>query len=143
ITIEEQDGSLMMNIQQWDAGFKPRTPAAQKMELTEIGDKRVKFKAVTEGPMTTLGYSLGADGSFNIEAGQPGGNVAKLALKKKEDRSPGLRSVRFGVPALGADRPPQRPADQHRAEPAGDGFGGGRDGPAQHEAAAADGRADG
>jgi len=83
ITIEEKEGSLMMNIQQWDAGFKPRSPEAQKMELVEIGDKRVKFKAITEGPMTTLGYSLGADGSFNIEAGQPGGSVAKLALKRK------------------------------------------------------------
>ena len=83
ITIEEKDGSLLMSIQQWDAGFKPRSPAAQKMELVEIGDKRVKFKAVTEGAMTTLGYSIGADGTFNIEAGQPGGNVAKLSLKAK------------------------------------------------------------
>lgn len=83
ITIEEKDGSLLMSIQQWDAGFVPRTPAAQKMELVEVGDKRVKFKAITEGPMTTLGYSIGADGSFNIEAGQPDGNVAKLALKAR------------------------------------------------------------
>ncbi|HWL62656.1 MAG TPA: DUF6265 family protein [Steroidobacteraceae bacterium] len=83
ITIEEKDGSLAMSIQQWDAGFKPRSPEAQKMELVEIGDKRVKFKAVTEGAMTSLGYSRGADGSFIIEAGQPGGNVAKLTLKGK------------------------------------------------------------
>lgn len=83
ITIEEKDGSLLMSIQQWDAGFVPRTPAAQKMELVEVGDKRVRFKAITEGPMTTLGYSIGADGSFNIEAGQPDGNVAKLALKAR------------------------------------------------------------
>lgn len=83
ITIEEKDGSLLMSIQQWDAGFKPRSPEAQKMELVEIGDKRVKFKAVSEGAMTTLGYSIGADGSFVIEAGQPGGNVARLTLKGK------------------------------------------------------------
>lgn len=83
ITIEEKDGSLLMNIQQWDAGFVPRTPAAQKMELVEVGDKRVKFKAITEGPMNTLAYSIGADGSFNIEAGQPDGSVAKLALKAR------------------------------------------------------------
>ena len=38
ITIEEKEGSLLMNIQQWNAGFVPRTPAAQKMELVEIGD---------------------------------------------------------------------------------------------------------
>jgi hypothetical protein len=83
ITIEEKDGSLMMSIQQWNAGFEPRSPAAQKMELVEIGDKRVKFKAVTEGAMTTLAYSRGADGSFNIEAGQPGGGVRTLSLKGK------------------------------------------------------------
>lgn len=83
ITIEEKDGSLVMAIQQWDAGFKPRSPEAQKMELVEIGDKKVKFKAVTQGTFTTLGYSLGADGTFNIEAGQPDGNTAKLVLKGK------------------------------------------------------------
>jgi hypothetical protein len=83
ITIEEKNGSLLMSIQQWNAGFEPRSPAAQKMELVEIGDKRVKFKAVSEGAMTTLGYSLGADGSFNIEAGQPGGSARTLSLKRK------------------------------------------------------------
>lgn len=83
ITIEEKDGSLAMSIQQWGSGFEPRTPVAQKMELTEIGDKHVKFKAVTEGSMTSLAYSLGADKTFTIELGQPGGNVSKLALKGK------------------------------------------------------------
>ena len=83
ITIEEKNGTLLMSIQQWNAGFEPRSPVAQKMELTEIGDKRVKFKAVTEGAMTTLAYSRGADGSFNIEAGQPGGGARTISLKGK------------------------------------------------------------
>jgi hypothetical protein len=83
ITIEEKAGSLVMSVQQWNSGFEPRTPVAQKLELAEIGDKRVKFKAVTEGSMTTLGYSRSADNTFSIEAGQPGGNVMKLALKAK------------------------------------------------------------
>jgi len=82
ITIEEKDGSLVMNLQQWNAGFEPRTPKAQKMELVEIGDKRVKFKAVTEGSMTSLGYSRSADNTFTIEAGQPNGSVMKLPLKR-------------------------------------------------------------
>lgn len=81
ITIEEKEGSLVMAIQQWDAGFKPRSPEAQKMELTEIGNKSVKFKALTEGAFTTLGYSIGADGAFVIEAGQPNGQNMKLTLK--------------------------------------------------------------
>src|SRR5690606_11153295 len=83
ITIEEKDGSLAMSIQQWDEGFKPRSPEAQKMELVEIGDKRVKFKAVTEGVMSKLTYNSGADVSLIIEAGHTGDNVAKLTLKGK------------------------------------------------------------
>jgi hypothetical protein len=83
ITIEEKDGSLAMRIQQWGAGFEPRSPSAQKMELVEIGNKRVKFKAVTEGAFQSLTYSLGADGTFNIE-GEQGGNVSKLTLKGKK-----------------------------------------------------------
>jgi hypothetical protein len=83
ITIEEKNGSLAMSIQQWGSGFEPRTPVAQKLELAEIGDKHVKFKAVTEGSMTSLAYSRSADNTFSIEMGQPNGNVAKLALKAR------------------------------------------------------------
>jgi hypothetical protein len=81
ITIEEKNGSLAMSVQQWNAGFEERSPVAQKLELVEIGDKRVKFKALTEGSMTTLAYSRGADNTFNIEMTQPGGAVVKAQLK--------------------------------------------------------------
>src|SRR5690606_5612095 len=84
ITIEEKNGSLEMRIQQWGAGSEPRSPSAQKMELAEIGDKRVKFNAVTDGTFKWLAYSLGADGSFNIEGEQAGGNVSKLTLKGRK-----------------------------------------------------------
>ena len=83
ITIEEKEGSLAMSVQQWGSGFVPRSPAAQKLELVEIGDKHVKFKAVTEGSMSSLAYSRSADNTFSIEMGQPNGNVSKLALKAK------------------------------------------------------------
>jgi len=83
ITIEEKDGSLAMSVQQWNSGFEPRSPKAQKLELSEIGDKRVMFKAVTEGSMTSLGYSRSADNTFTIEMGVPAGNVVKLPLKGK------------------------------------------------------------
>lgn len=83
ITIEEKDGSLALSIQQFGSGFEPRSPAAQKMELAEISDKHVKFKAITEGSMESLAYTRGADNSFNIEVGQKGGNVSKLVLKGK------------------------------------------------------------
>jgi hypothetical protein len=83
ITIEEKAGSLMMSIQQWGSGFEPRTPVAQKLELAEIGERKVLFKAVTEGSMTSLAYSRSADNTFSIEMGVPGGKSNKLSLKAK------------------------------------------------------------
>ena len=83
ITIEEKDGSLVMSVQQWSKGFEARTPVAQKLELEEIGPQRVKFKAVTEGSMTSLQYSR-SDNVFSIEIGAPNGKGNKLDLKPKQ-----------------------------------------------------------
>jgi len=83
ITIEEKSGTLMMTVQQWGSGFEPRTPQAQKLELLELSERRVKFKAVTEGSMASLGYSRSADNVFTIELGQPNGNLVKLDLKAR------------------------------------------------------------
>jgi hypothetical protein len=84
ITIEEKDGSLLMSIQQFGKGFEARTPVAQKLELQEIDKQRVKFKAVTEGSMTSLQYSRSADNVFSIEMGRPTGAPSKLDLKPKQ-----------------------------------------------------------
>lgn len=70
IVIEEKDGSLEMSIQQWGPGFTPRSEAAQKMELTEIGDKMVKFTAITEGSMSVLEYRRPTDTTFTIGTGR-------------------------------------------------------------------------
>ena len=83
ITIEEADGTLVLHIQQWDAGFVPRTAEAQEMILEEIGDKSVKFRAVTEGSMATLGYSLPDAETFIIHVGRPDGSTVDLPLKKR------------------------------------------------------------
>lgn len=83
ITIEEKNGTLAMTAQQWDSGFKPRTPEAQQLVLSEISGQRVLFKAVTEGPMSTLGYSRNGD-TFTIELGTPSGDVRKMELKAKQ-----------------------------------------------------------
>jgi hypothetical protein len=80
ITIEEKDGTLAMTVQQWDSGFKPRTPEAQQLILSEISDQRVMFEAVTEGSMTKLGYSRSGD-TFTIELGGPAGDIRKVELK--------------------------------------------------------------
>ena len=80
ITIEDKNGTLAMTVQQWDSGFKPRTPEAQQLILSEIGEQRVVFEAVTEGSMSTLGYSRSGD-TFTIELGTPSGDVRKVELK--------------------------------------------------------------
>ncbi len=83
ITIEEVDGSLVLHIQQWDPGFAPRTPAAQKMELSEISENSVKFVAVSEGGMASLGYSHPDADSFIIHVGRPDGGTLDIPLQKR------------------------------------------------------------
>lgn len=83
ITIEEVDGSLVLNIQQWDPGFKPRTTVPQTMELEEITANSVKFRAVTEGGMSSLGYSNPDAETFIIHVGRPDGSVLDLPLKAR------------------------------------------------------------
>lgn len=83
ITIEEVDGSLVLHIQQWDPGMTPRTEGAQEMELEEISGNSVKFKAVSEGGMPTLGYSHPDADSFIIHVGQEGGGTFDISLKKR------------------------------------------------------------
>jgi len=83
ITIEEADGSLVLNIQQFDPGFVARTPAPQTMELSEITENSVHFVAVSEGGMASLGYSNPDPESFIIHVGQGGGNTLDIPLKKR------------------------------------------------------------
>lgn len=79
ITIEEVDGSLVLHIQQFDPGFKPRTAAPQKMVLGIIAPNHVHFEAVTEGSMKTLGYTKEGD-TFTIHVGRPDGGKIDLPL---------------------------------------------------------------
>ena len=80
ITIEEKDGTLAMTVQQWDSGFEPRMPEAQRLILSEISDQRVMFEAVTDGPINKLGYSRSGD-TFTIELGTPTGDIREVELK--------------------------------------------------------------
>jgi hypothetical protein len=79
ITIEEVDGSLVLNIQQWNPGFEPRTPTPQTMVLSDIGPNRVQFTATSEGGMRSLGYSKSGD-TFTIHVGQANGGTADIPL---------------------------------------------------------------
>jgi hypothetical protein len=83
ITIEEVEGSLVLHVQQWNPGFMPRTESAQKMELAEIGDKSVRFAAVTEGGMRSLGYSNPAPDTFIIHIEQATGAKMDINLKAR------------------------------------------------------------
>ena len=83
ITIEEVDGSLELNIQQWNPGMSPRTPGAQKTRLMEIDDNSVKFEAVGEGGMKTLGYSHPDADTFIIPVEQAAGAKFDINLKAR------------------------------------------------------------
>ncbi len=83
ITIEEVDGSLVLHIQQFNPGFEPRTPSAQKLELSEITANSVKFVAVSEGGMASLGYSHPDADSFIIHVGRPDGSALDIPLSKR------------------------------------------------------------
>lgn len=83
ITIEEVDGTLVLHIQQFDPGFEPRTPEPQEMILEEITANSVKFRAVTEGGMSSLGYSHPDSESFIIHVGRPDGSTLDLPLQKR------------------------------------------------------------
>jgi hypothetical protein len=83
ITIEEVDGSLVLNIQQFDPGFVARTPAPQTMELAEITENSVHFVAVSEGGMASLGYSNPDPDTFIIHVGQASGNTLDIPLAKR------------------------------------------------------------
>ena len=57
IVIEEEEGTLRLRLQQWDAGYKPRTPGPQVMKLIDLGENTVAFKSETEGDIAELRYT--------------------------------------------------------------------------------------
>ena len=81
ITIEEVDGSLVLHIQQWDPGMIARTDGPQEMELVEITENSVKFKATSEGGMAGLGYSHPDADSFIIHVENPGSPVFNIPIE--------------------------------------------------------------
>lgn len=83
ITIEEVDGSLELNVQQWNPGMEPRTDGAQKMRLMEIDDNSVMFEALGEGGMKTLGYSHPDAETFIIHVEQAAGPKFDITLSAR------------------------------------------------------------
>ena len=59
VFIEEANGTLELHLQQWDSGFSPRTPSAQKMTMSDMTENSVTFQAVGEGGLAQHRRGLG------------------------------------------------------------------------------------
>ena len=86
IVIEEEDDTLMLRLQQWDPGMKPRTEGPTVMKLAEMGDNTVAFDVVGEGMFEKLRYTRDGD-TFTISITNPGSDPIELPLKRV-DASP-------------------------------------------------------
>ena len=81
VHIEEVENTLELHIQQWDSGFKPRSPA-QKMRLSELGEQSVAFTAASPGGLKKLGYAIvGEEFHVRIKTADDQEMVIKLAAK--------------------------------------------------------------
>lgn len=80
IVIEEEAGTLMLRLQQWNPGFAPRTPGPQVMKLKSSEPNKVVFEATAEGGLKTLGYSRPAPDQFVISIELPQGQKFDIPL---------------------------------------------------------------
>lgn len=81
IVIEESEGTLVLNLQQWDPGFSPRTPGPQTMVMSAQSERSVTFTTAGEGGLQTLSYSSPDPESFNIDIITSAGDPIALKLK--------------------------------------------------------------
>ena len=79
IVIEEEEGSLTLRLQQWDPGFKPRTPEPSTMKLVDIGENTVAFEAISEAEIAKLRYTRDGD-NFTISIENAAGAAFDLPL---------------------------------------------------------------
>jgi hypothetical protein len=79
IVIEEEADGIMLRVQQWNPGWKPRSPNPQVMKLVESAPNKVVFASTGEGGLKTLGYSRPAPDQFVISIETPQG--AKFDIK--------------------------------------------------------------
>ena len=79
IVIEEEDETLVLRLQQWDPGMKPRTEGPTVMKLAEMGESTVAFEVVGEGMFSTLRYTRDGD-TFTISITNPDGSSFDLPL---------------------------------------------------------------
>jgi hypothetical protein len=84
IVIEEEEGTLVLRLQQWDAGFKSRSDGPATMKLMSLEKNKVMFQRVgDEGTLETLGYSRPADDQFRIHVKTVQGAEFEIPLVAK------------------------------------------------------------
>ena len=79
IVIEEEDDTLVLRLQQWDPGMKPRIERPTVMKLAEMGESTVAFEVVGEGMFSTLRYTRDGD-TFTISITNADGSSFDLPL---------------------------------------------------------------
>lgn len=84
IVVEQEGESLVLRVQQWNPGFKPRTEGPQVMRLAEIGERTVTFEAIDEGGLKGLTYARPADDEFTISLLNAEGGAFKIELHSAE-----------------------------------------------------------
>ena len=80
IVIEEENGTLMLRVQQWNPGFAPRTPGPQVMKLKSSEPNKIVFESTGEGGLKTLGYSRPSPDKFVISIELPAGQKFDIPL---------------------------------------------------------------
>ncbi len=84
IVVEEEGETLVLRVQQWDPGFKPRTEGPQTLRLKEIKERSVSWEATEEGGIAGLTYARPADDEFTISVLNGQGGAFKIELKAVE-----------------------------------------------------------
>ncbi len=81
VLIEEENDTLMLRLQQWNPGFKPRTESPQVMKLKSMGKNTVTFEATGEGGLRELTYSRPGKKDFTVGVKLPNGMDLEFMMK--------------------------------------------------------------
>jgi hypothetical protein len=81
IVIEEEAGSLVLRLQQWNPGFKPRTEGPQVFALESLGKKTVSWKALGSTGLQSLTYSRQGKRKFQVDGTTEDGSAFTAKLR--------------------------------------------------------------
>lgn len=81
IVIEEEAGSLVLRLQQWNPGFEPRTEGPQVFALESLGKRTVTWKALGSGGLQSLTYSRHGKRKFQVDGTTADGNAFSAKLR--------------------------------------------------------------